>query len=89
MRKIGEKVLVKIDLLTGRHHQIRAQLSHMGCKIVGDLKYGYPTPNSDKSICLHCSSISFEHPIKKQLVTIKADIPDIKEWQTTNAKKRK
>ena len=89
VRRIGEKVLVKIDLLTGRHHQIRAQLSHIGCKIVGDLKYGYPSPNSDKSICLHCNSISFEHPVRKELVKIEADLPCIKEWKLENVTNRK
>lgn len=55
---------------TGRPHQIRVQLSKLGCPIKGDLKYGYPEPNRDKSIHLHAFRISFVHPVKKELLQI-------------------
>ncbi len=72
--------LLRIDLKTGRKHQIRAQLSKIGCDIVGDLKYGYENANSDKSICLHCKLLSFVHPVRKEPMTIESDPPDIPEW---------
>lgn len=64
--------LLEIDLHTGRHHQIRCQLSHMGCPIKGDLKYGATRSNPDGSISLHARSISFEHPVTHERVTITA-----------------
>ena len=60
---------------TGRHHQIRVQLSHIGCKIKGDVKYGANRTNRDGSIHLFARSVSFVHPIKKQEITIKANPP--------------
>lgn len=66
---------------TGRSHQIRLQLSSMGTPIVGDLKYGYNVPNNDRSICLHCESMSFIHPVKKEPVTISADVPSFQIWR--------
>lgn len=62
--------LLEVDLHTGRHHQIRCQLSHMGCPIKGDLKYGAPRSNPDGSISLHARSVSFEHPVSHQPITI-------------------
>ena len=67
--------LVEVELLTGRHHQIRCQLSHLGCPIKGDLKYGAPRSNPDGGICLHAWSISFLHPVRKEPVEIKAPMP--------------
>lgn len=67
--------LIEVDLLTGRHHQIRCQLSHMGCPIKGDLKYGAPRSNPDGGICLHAHSISFVHPVKKEEITVTAPVP--------------
>jgi 23S rRNA pseudouridine1911/1915/1917 synthase len=58
--------LLKVQPKTGRPHQIRVQLSDEGCPIQGDLKYGYPTPNKDKSISLHAYRVSFQHPVKKE-----------------------
>lgn len=63
----GESLL-KVMPKTGRAHQIRVQLAKMGCIIKGDLKYGYPTPNPDKSIHLHAFRISFVHPVRKESV---------------------
>lgn len=67
--------LIEVELLTGRHHQIRCQLSHMGCVIKGDLKYGAPRSNPDGGICLHAHQIRFEHPVKKTEMVITAPVP--------------
>ena len=64
--------LLKIKLLTGRHHQIRAQLSAIGCPIRGDLKYGFSRTNPGGYINLHSYSTTFVHPISKQPIEIKA-----------------
>ena len=67
--------LVEVELLTGRHHQIRCQLSNLGCPIKGDLKYGSPRSNPDGGISLHARRITFVHPVKKEEMTIEAPIP--------------
>lgn len=72
--------LVEVELLTGRHHQIRAQLAHLGCPIKGDLKYGYPRSNSDGSIHLHSREIRFIHPVSKEPVGLKASPPNDPLW---------
>lgn len=64
--------LLEIDLHTGRHHQVRCQLAHMGCPIRGDLKYGAPRSLPDGSIALHAYSISFIHPISQKPLIIVA-----------------
>ena len=73
--------LLEVKPETGRHHQIRVQLSHIGCPIKGDVKYGFARPNKDKSIHLHARAISFEHPVKKNLLKIIAPVPDENLWQ--------
>lgn len=72
--------LLEIDLITGRHHQIRAQLSSIGCPIKGDLKYGSPRSNEDASICLHSYTMVFIHPIKKEQLIITAPPPQNSLW---------
>jgi len=72
--------LLEIDLITGRHHQIRAQLAHIGCPIKGDLKYGFPRSNPDGSIHLHARTLSFIHPIRKEQLEITAPPPDDPVW---------
>ncbi|MGN0188478.1 MAG: RluA family pseudouridine synthase [Candidatus Cryptobacteroides sp.] len=67
--------LVEVRLLTGRHHQIRCQLSGIGCPIKGDLKYGASRSNPDGGICLHSRRIVFTHPVKKEEMTIEAPVP--------------
>ncbi|MBR3724413.1 MAG: RluA family pseudouridine synthase [Bacteroidales bacterium] len=67
--------LLEIELHTGRHHQIRCQLAHIGCPIKGDLKYGAPRSNPDGSICLHAFKVEFEHPVKHETITITAPQP--------------
>ena len=66
--------LVEVELLTGRHHQIRCQLSAMGCCIKGDLKYGAPRSNKDGGICLHARSITFEHPVRHEEINVEAPV---------------
>ena len=67
--------LVEVELLTGRHHQIRCQLGGIGCPIKGDLKYGAPRSNPDAGICLHAREIRFEHPVKHTEVHVSAPPP--------------
>jgi len=72
--------LLEIDLQTGRHHQIRAQLAGIGCPIKGDLKYGYPRSNSDASIHLHARRLNFIHPVTLNPVSIIASTPIEPVW---------
>ena len=72
--------LLEIDLLTGRHHQIRAQLSKVGVHIKGDLKYGFPRSNPDGGIHLHARRVEFVHPVRKEPVVITAPPPDEPLW---------
>ncbi len=72
--------LLEIELKTGRHHQIRAQLSNIGCIIKGDLKYGSKRSNPDASISLHARFISFVHPVQKIEMSFTAPIPNDKLW---------
>ena len=72
--------LLEVDLHTGRHHQIRAQLATIGCPIKGDLKYGFPRSNKDASICLHARTIEFLHPVKKEPIIITAAPPANALW---------
>ena len=72
--------LLEICLKTGRHHQIRCQLAHMGCPIKGDLKYGSQRSNSDGSICLHSRKVEFIHPISKKTIQIIAPTPKTDIW---------
>ena len=73
--------LLEVDPRTGRHHQIRVQLSKMGCIIKGDLKYGAKRSNKDASICLHARMIEFIHPVKKENIHITAPVPDDSLWK--------
>lgn len=72
--------LLEIELLTGRHHQIRAQLSNLNCPIKGDLKYGAARSNKDGSISLHSRIIQFTHPITKKEIKITAPTPKDDVW---------
>lgn len=73
--------LLEVELHTGRHHQIRCQLSKMGCPIKGDLKYGAPRSNPDGSISLHARSLEFEHPVSHIPVSVTAPVPEDRLWQ--------
>lgn len=67
--------LLEISLHTGRHHQIRCQLAHMGCPIKGDLKYGYPRSNKDGNISLHSRCLELDHPVRHEWLTFLAEPP--------------
>lgn len=72
--------LLSIKLLTGRHHQIRAQLSAVGCPIKGDVKYGFRRSNKDRSIHLHAWKLQFTHPTTGERETVEAPLPDDPVW---------
>lgn len=72
--------LLEIHLETGRHHQIRSQLSAIGCPIKGDLKYGFDRSNKDASIHLHAQKLTITHPVQKEDITFKAPLPKDVIW---------
>ena len=72
--------LLEVELLTGRHHQIRVQLREIGLFIKGDLKYGFPRSNRNKGIHLHARKIEFIHPVRKTPLSVVADPPDDVVW---------
>jgi len=72
--------LLEIELHSGRHHQIRAQLAKIGCPVKGDLKYGFPRSNDDGSISLFARSLEFVHPVKNEKLTITAHFPEGDIW---------
>jgi 23S rRNA pseudouridine1911/1915/1917 synthase len=72
--------LLKVEPISGRHHQIRVQLSTIGCCIKGDLKYGAKRSNKDASISLHAREISFIHPVKNEAITVTAPTPKDALW---------
>jgi 23S rRNA pseudouridine1911/1915/1917 synthase len=73
--------LLEINLLTGRHHQIRAQLAAFGCPIKGDVKYGARRSNADHSICLHARFLELTHPVLKTKINLTAAPPDDVLWR--------
>jgi len=73
--------LLEIDLITGRHHQIRCQLAKIGCPVKGDLKYGFDRSNRDGGICLHARTINFIHPVTKEPIGISAPVPNDNLWK--------
>ncbi len=80
IKKLDNYHLLEIDLQTGRHHQIRAQLAAIDCPIKGDLKYGFNRSNKDASIHLHARKLTFIHPVKKEEITITANPPKDSIW---------
>ncbi|PWG04094.1 RluA family pseudouridine synthase [Polaribacter aquimarinus] len=84
IKKLENYSLLEIDLETGRHHQIRTQLSSIGCTIKGDLKYGFPRSNKDGSIHLHARKIQFTHPVSKETIKIIAPTPNDVIWNACN-----
>lgn len=72
--------MLSVDLLTGRHHQIRSQLACIGCSIKGDLKYGARRSNPDGSISLHAHTLTFAHPVTKDIMTVTAPQPKGNPW---------
>jgi 23S rRNA pseudouridine1911/1915/1917 synthase len=72
--------MIETELITGRHHQIRVQLSHRDMIIKGDMKYNYPEPNVDAGIHLHARRIEFVHPVRKEKMAFTADPPSDPYW---------
>lgn len=73
--------LLEINLHTGRHHQIRAQLATINCPIKGDDRYGFKRSNKDRSIHLHAWKLVFQHPVTNEVVNLEAPVPDEVVWQ--------
>jgi 23S rRNA pseudouridine1911/1915/1917 synthase len=83
-REIGRSdnyTLLEVNLMTGRHHQIRCQLAAAGHPIKGDLKYGAPRSNPDGSISLMARRVEFIHPVSKEQIVVEAPIPNDTLWQ--------
>ncbi len=81
IKQLNNYYALEIDLHTGRHHQIRAQLAAIGCPIKGDLKYGFDRSNPDGGIHLHARKLVFVHPVSKQNLEIIAPVPDDPVWK--------
>ena len=82
IKKLDNYFVLEIDLHTGRHHQIRAQLQAIGCPIKGDLKYGFDRSNPDGGIHLHARKLTLTHPVSKEIITFKAPTPKDSIWNT-------
>lgn len=80
LKELANYYLLEINLETGRHHQIRAQLAEIGCIIKGDLKYGAKRSNPDGGISLHAKTLSFAHPVKDVIINVDAPLPDSDIW---------
>lgn len=81
LQEVNQSILLEINPVTGRPHQIRAQLSAIGCPIVGDTKYGSKFPLNDRSICLLARRLEFMHPVKKTKMEVMSLAPKNKFWQ--------
>lgn len=84
LKKLDNYYLLEVTLETGRHHQIRSQLSAIGCPIKGDLKYGFDRSNADGSIHLHARKLTLTHPVQKEEITIVAATPSEVVWNACN-----
>lgn len=82
IKQLENHVLLEIKLETGRHHQIRSQLSAIGCPIRGDLKYGFNRSNSNSGIHLHARFLEITHPVTKELMCFEAPLPKDNLWQS-------
>lgn len=80
IKKLDNYIGLEIQLHTGRHHQIRAQLAAIGCPIKGDLKYGFDRSNPDGGIHLHARKLELIHPVTKEILKIKAPTPKEVIW---------
>ena len=80
LKKLDNYFLLEIKLETGRHHQIRSQLSNIDCPIKGDLKYGFDRSNKNAGIHLHARCIAFIHPVSKETINITAPLPKDPIW---------
>lgn len=81
IKKLDNYFALEINLHTGRHHQIRAQLTAVGCPIKGDLKYGFDRSNPDGGIHLHARKLVLTHPVTKETVTFEAPVPNDVVWK--------
>ncbi|OOV26355.1 RNA pseudouridine synthase [Flavobacterium sp. LM5] len=81
IKELQNYFALEINLHTGRHHQIRAQLAAIGCPIKGDLKYGFDRSNPDGGIHLHARKLSFTHPVSKESIIITAPVPNEVIWK--------
>lgn len=81
IKRLDNYVVLEINLHTGRHHQIRAQLAIIGCPIKGDLKYGFDRSNADGGIHLHARKLVLTHPVTKETLTFIANVPKDVIWQ--------
>jgi 23S rRNA pseudouridine1911/1915/1917 synthase len=81
LKNLDHYYLIEVALETGRHHQIRSQLSSIGSPIKGDLKYGFDRSNPDASIHLHARELSFIHPVSNDNIHVIAPLPDEPLWQ--------
>lgn len=82
IKTLDNYFLLEVDLETGRHHQIRVQLSAIKSPIKGDLKYGAKRSNPDGGISLHARAIEFVHPVSKELISVVGDLPDDVVWKS-------
>ncbi len=82
IKELNNYSVLEINLHTGRHHQIRAQLSAIGCPIKGDLKYGFDRSNPDGGIHLHARKLILTHPVSKETLTIIASTPNDSIWNS-------
>jgi 23S rRNA pseudouridine1911/1915/1917 synthase len=82
IKKLDHYFVLEIDLHTGRHHQIRAQLQAIGCPIKGDLKYGFDRSNPDGGIHLHAKKLVLTHPVSKEIIIFTAPIPNDSIWNS-------
>jgi 23S rRNA pseudouridine1911/1915/1917 synthase len=82
IKKLDNYFILEIDLHTGRHHQIRAQLQVIGCPIKGDLKYGFDRSNPDGGIHLHARKLVLTHPVSKESLSFSAPTPNDVIWNT-------
>lgn len=82
IKELNNYFALEINLHTGRHHQIRAQLAIIGCPIKGDLKYGFDRSNPDGGIHLHARKLAFIHPVSKEFILITAPTPSDSIWNS-------
>jgi 23S rRNA pseudouridine1911/1915/1917 synthase len=80
LKQFDAYTLIEVTLETGRHHQIRCQMAHIGHPLRGDVKYGAKRSNEDGSICLHSAKLMFFHPISKEQLLIEAPLPNNSAW---------
>ena len=81
VQELDRYFVLSINLTTGRQHQIRAQLAHLGCPIKGDVKYGFRRKNPDRSIDLHAWKLSFKHPVNNEKLIFEASLPESGIWE--------